>query len=172
MRILAAAVFVLAAVAVVDADMTVAAAVHFVELREGFVDHPYRDQAGLWTIGFGRRIDNGRHPPVTRDEEEAWLFDRVDAILDQVRSDITVAGMNQDQHVALASLCYNIGWGACERSELFRMINAGEPVGEIIREWLSWDHIHRNGERIVSRGLSRRRAQEVGLYFFGTSDLQ
>ena len=39
-------------------------------------------------------------------------------------------------------------------------------------EWLSWDHIHVNGVRQISRGLSRRRLAEIGLYFFGTSDLR
>ena len=147
------------------------AAVHFIEPREGFSATPYRDQAGLWTIGFGRRIDDGTAAAVTRDDEEAWLARRVEALIGELRSEIIVP-VTDDQLAALASLCYNIGSGACARSELFRMVNSGEPVGEIMREWLSWDHIHLHGELIVSPGLSRRRAQEVGLYFFGTSDLR
>ena len=73
--------------------------------------------------------------------------------------------LDDEKLAALASLAYNIGQGSFDESQLLQMILKHEPVGEVIREWLSWDHVH--GE--VSRGLSRRRAAEIGIFYFGTA---
>ena len=37
----------------------------FVKRAEGWVGHPYRDQVGLPTVGYGHRIDSMDHPNIT-----------------------------------------------------------------------------------------------------------
>ena len=152
----------------------VSIAVHFIAAHEGFRPAPYKDQAGNWTIGYGKRLSTPNPEttgPITEKDAERFLRQRVEELIHAIDHAID-ADLHDEQWAALASICYNIGETACRDSKLFQMIDSDAPVGELIREWISWDHIHVDGVAQVSRGLSRRRAGEVGLYFFGTSDLR
>ena len=100
---------------------------------------------------------------VTEAEAEAFLRQRVEEIIRRVDAEVTVE-LHDEQMAALVSFVYNLGAGAFATSTLLQMIDDGAPVGEIAREWLSWDHIHVDGVAQASRGLSRRRLAELGLY--------
>ena len=150
----------------------VSIAVHFITSREGFEADPYQDAAGNWTVGYGHLLTGD--PPfasVTEHEAEQFLADRVRELVADIDAEVC-AELDDEQYAALASLAYNIGAGAFDRSQLLTMLNDGAPPGEVMREWLSWSHDTEGGERKVSRGLSARRAMEVGLFYFATSDLR
>ena len=151
-----------------------AQAVHFVAVFEGFRADPYLDAAGCVTVGYGHLLtcDEGADPAdygaVTRRQAEGFLRGRIVELQRQIRDDLQSVDLTADQLVALTSICYNIGSGACRDSNLFGMIRDREPSGEIAHELLSWDHVGHQ----VNRGLSRRRLMELGRYFFSTSDLR
>ena len=44
-----------------------------IKLHEGFMPHCYRDAKGLWTIGFGRMVDQSAGGGITIDEGEHLL---------------------------------------------------------------------------------------------------
>ena len=150
-------------------------AVHFIAAREGFRSAPYRDQAGNWTIGYGHKLSTPNPEttgPITEQQAEDFLRQRVETLIKDI--DFRLQGKLADEQLAaLASLAYNIGQTALADSRLLVMINNGAPIGEIIREWISLGpYPHRRQAAGERAGLSRRRAAEVGLYFFGTSDLR
>ena len=150
-------------------------AASFIAQFEGFRPDPYFDSGGCVTVGYGHLLTCDKDAELadfasmTREDAQAFLQGRVDELIVTIRHDLRGGPeLSVNQIVALASLCYNIGAGACDRSRLFRMIRDGEPDGEIARELLTWDHVG----HLVNRGLSHRRLREIGMYFFGTSDLR
>ena len=167
-----AALFIWVVPAAADAPSI---AVHFISAREGYRSEPYLDSAGCITVGYGELLTctaDARladYSAVTEAEAEAFLRQRVEEIIRRVDAEVTVE-LHDEQMAALVSFVYNLGQSAFANSTLLQMIDDGAPVGEIAREWLSWDHIHVDGVAQASRGLSRRRLAELGLYFFGTSE--
>ena len=167
-----AALFIWVVPAAADAPTSAAS---FIAQFEGFRPDPYFDSGGCVTVGYGHLLTCDKDAELadfgsmTREDAQAFLQGRVDELIVTIRHDLRGGPeLSEDQIVALASLCYNIGAGACAGSDLFRMIRDGEPDGEIARELLTWDHVG----HLVNRGLSHRRLREIGLYFFGTSDLR
>ena len=140
--------------------------------KEAFKGAPYRDESGLCTRGYGQLLshdpgaDCGQWRSVTESEARKWLRDRVKDLLTELEDNLSIT-LRDEQWVALASLAYNIGISAFGSSLLVDMINGEEPLGQIMREWLSWDHITIHGKHQVSPGLDARRVSEVGLYVFG-----
>ena len=147
-------------------------AVEFIGKRERFRAHAYHDSAGYPTIGYGEKLsdevngDLGQYEPQTEAEAREWLTSRVTHILHGVMVHVQV-DLDQYQEAALASLAYNIGLGALERSKLLVFINSGTPLGVIVGEWVTWDKEHRGGRLVRSNGLSNRRALEIVLYLTG-----
>lgn len=139
-----------------------AAGVALVKRFEGLRLEPYRDAAGLWTIGYGHLAsrDPQAPPPAPIDAAEA------EALLDQ---DLERAGravlrltkvpLADGQYGALASLAFNVGAGALAASTLLRRVNTGDHDGAAgqFRRW-----VHAGGRRLP--GLVRRRAAEAALY--------
>src|SRR5579875_1622128 len=99
------------------------AAVKLAEGFEGFRARPYRDSAGVWTIGYGSTRDaRGRPvtattPPVTEAEAEALMRRDLQDAFDEVIRDADV-GLTADQASALTDFVYNLGAGAFRSSTL------------------------------------------------------
>lgn len=140
------------------------AATTLVEPFEGFRATPYRDVAGIWTIGFGSTRDAAGTPvcettaPVTRDAALALVERDLGAALTQVRAHVTVA-LNADQQAALADFVYNLGAGNFTASTLLRLLNAGDYAGAAA-QFPRWDH----AGGVVLAGLLRRREAEAALF--------
>jgi lysozyme len=136
------------------------AGAHLIESYEGFVDHPYRDAVGVWTIGFGSTRGVGPSSPhVTRAQAHARLIREVSAEYGPAVDRLGLP-LGQNQFDALVSFVYNVGPGG---------VGPGTGVGRALRahDWnaaadrlLQWD---RAGGRPLL-GLTRRRHAERALF--------
>lgn len=141
-----------------------------IESEEGCILHPYLDQAGIPTIGWGTTIyPNGQHVtmkdgPVLQAQADGFLQYSAGIVAEAVSAMIPDS-LNQNQFDALVDFAYNAGTGALHGSTALRLINAN-PQDPAIRAALGmWDKIHVDGKVEVCDDLVRRRAKEADLYF-------
>ena len=136
---------------------------------EGFRPTPYNDPVGHCTVGYGELLHLGpctpeelARPPITEEQGYAYLREKV-----KPYSTAVAAGcpnLNQNQHDALTSLCYNIGVGGFGRSSVRAAANTrGDVCAELRR-------IVRGTDGVVYPGLVRRREAECGLYYEPVED--
>ena len=146
--------------------------VEFITDFEGFSAKPYLDITGKPTIGFGATYyENGakvtmQDKPITREralELKAFhIQEKENAVRRLVKSNI-----NQNQFDALVSWVYNLGEGNLKTSTMLKKINANPNDPTIKNSWLQWNKSRnpRTGKLEVSNGLTRRRNEEVAIYF-------
>jgi lysozyme len=129
----------------------------------------YQDEAGIWTIGWGSTYNHDLKRRVQKgdviDKETALRWLRLDAAnaAANVKKVVKVP-INQNQLDSLTSFSYNIGDGAFASSTLLRKLNAGSSIQEIALEFAKWNKVTKNGEKVVSNGLVRRRKMEADLF--------
>ena len=133
---------------------------------EGFRTTAYVDSAGYWTIGVGHRLGD--------DEGRAGLRWSASQIAEALCNDIeeararfpSYALLEAPQRAALTSLAFNVG--DIRGSALVSLIDSGANLQEVVREWVTWDHVTLSaGDHEVSRGLLLRRLRESALYVEG-----
>ena len=142
---------------------------------EGCANIPYRDIAGLLTIGVGHCLTKSELASTTITLRTGCVLNwtngglnetQIDALLrdDCTQAEQTVNGvvlvlLTQAQYDALVCFVFNIGSSAFRRSTLLTRLNAGDYAavpGELAR----WNTA---GGKVV-RGLSRRRDREALLW--------
>lgn len=141
----------------------------FMAREEGIELKPYRDSAGIPTIGIGctfypdgRKVTMKDAPLL--DVKAAWkLFDKVNnnfllTVYSTTRDDI-----NQNQFNALFSLCYNIGVGAFKSSTVLKLVNKNPNDPAIAAAFYMWRYSTVEG--IKKPILAGRRRRESNLYF-------
>lgn len=119
----------------------------------------YRDQRGVWTIGWGHTGPEV-HEFMTCDDAKAdlWLAQDVHNAVHAVINSLDVA-VNQNQFDALVSFTFNVGISAAAGSTLFRYVNRG--LTDLAADQFNlWNHV--DGQ--VSAGLTERRAAEKALF--------
>ena len=131
---------------------------------EGFSAKPYRDVAGIPTIGYGTTYyPNGtrvtmKDPPVAAVQAEVFLEHHVNEVASSVLRLVKVT-LRQGQLDALTSLVYNIGIGNFAASTLLRVLNQGKYTAAS-DQILVWS----KAGGVVSRGLELRRESEKVLF--------
>lgn len=140
-------------------DKSDALALSFVKREEGLVLVPYRDAAGLWTVGYGHRCGPGQKP-MTKLEAEAILSEDMRTAREAVER---VPGLSENQAAALVSFVFNVGVSAFEASTLRRKLIAADWAGAA-DEFLRWVHVHKAGVKIEVAGLRKRRERERALF--------
>ena len=132
--------------------------------HEGVRFKPYRDPIGLWTVGVGHLIGDGKTLP--DDWNKTFSLDEVNEILkrDLRRFERGVerlcpVGLTQPRLDALVSFSFNLGLGTLQRSSL-RMKHNREEFDEAANVFLRYN---RAGGRIL-RGLTNRRRDEREVY--------
>jgi len=123
---------------------------------EGFRATPYKDIAGCWTIGYGKKMNN---PPaegmtVTQADAEDDLRVELQHCADMVLK-ICRQPLSQGQLDALTDFAFNLGIGNLQNSTLLRRLNSGDFDGAA-DEFLRWDHA--GGKEVP--GLKARRSKE------------
>lgn len=129
----------------------------------------YRDQGGVWTIGYGTTFIKGQ--PVaegmtcTPEQAEAWL--RGDAAYAAACVNQTAnprRPFTQAQFDALVSFAYNVGVGAYRASTLHKTILRDAPVLE--HHFTDWCKYKDSATRTfkVSAGLLARRQREFARF--------
>ena len=138
-----------------------------IEEFEDFRAEMYYDSAGKPTIGFGTLItESNIHlmtAKVNKAEARQLMNDHIKDDARAIQSYIHTK-LNQDQVNALHSFVYNLGRGALRDSTLRKRINAGASMEEIKYQFSRWNKETKNGKKVASRGLTRRRAKEAALY--------
>lgn len=138
--------------------------VELIKSFESFEPAPYRDAAGIPTIGYGntyypggqrvRMTDTPISEPEARRLLLAVLQDFEDAINTALRVEVT-----QSQFDALVCWAYNVGARAAADSTLMRKLNAGDVQGAA-DQFTRWT---KSGGKVL-RGLLRRREAERALF--------
>lgn len=137
---------------------------------EQFVNVPYLDSAGVWTIGYGStyypngKPVTGRDKPITREYAEtiqhhviATDFEPV--INELLKKEIASGFINQNMYDAIISLTYNIGVNGFKRSSVLRHLKNGDKLNAG-NAFLLWN---KAGGKVL-RGLVRRREKERELF--------
>lgn len=131
---------------------------------ESFSAKPYICPAGKLTIGFGHTGNDFTWDDIlTRDRAEKILDDDLDIAENMINMKVKVP-LTQNQFDALVSFVFNIGVGAFSNSTLLRLLNK-RKYSEVPVQLARWNKITRpDGEKVVSRGLVRRRKVESILW--------
>lgn len=149
----------------ISGEETIAQAAKIVKVYEGFRNKPYRCQAGVLTIGYGRTSNVKEGDVTTADKEQEWLEARLEKDLVWLRNKLQPLVLESHQEAALLSLVYNIGTGNFIKSGVFRYLRGVENGGKLPLKlmeasWKSWNKV--NGK--VSNGLVNRRNAEWDLF--------
>jgi lysozyme len=131
---------------------------------EGCKLEAYQDQRGVWTIGFGQTGPNIK-------QGLTWTQAQADQALEQTMSFLWKRldhALGRDllpqQAAAVLSLGYNIGIGALERSEMWKMLQDGQ-TGPAAERFTSFDKIRLpSGLLQTDVGLLNRRKAERALF--------
>lgn len=147
-------------------DAAIAKATDLAIAYEGYEPSPYRDPAGIWTIGYGSIRLNGvgpsrvtaSTPAITEPQARTWLAAELKTCAMAVVNSTHVP-LTDGQQAALIDFVYNLGAGAIASSTLLRKLNAGDYAGAAAQFDL-WDHA---GGKVLA-GLLRRRQAETDLF--------
>lgn len=148
----------------------------FLLALEGKRNKPYKDVAGLWTIGIGHLIKreelftgkiniNGVPVEYKNGLTDDQVFDLLKQDLvqyeDSVRTNVKIP-LKQHQYEALVSFTFNVGRSAFERSTMLKQLNYGE-VDLIPAQFMRW--VYAGGKKW--KGLVNRRNKELELFLYG-----
>lgn len=132
--------------------------------HEGVRQKPYKCPAGLWTVGVGHLIGDGKTLPdswnrtFTLDEVYDILAKDVARFERGVNKYITVP-LRQNEFDALVSFSFNLGLGVLQRSTLRQALNRGDKEGAIT----SLLKYNKAGGKVL-KGLDNRRKDEAALF--------
>ena len=134
----------------------------FITREEGVRLIPYRDSAGVWTVGVGH-TGADVHPGVR------WTFHAVQAIfasdLERHTTPLRAYGwLEQHQFDALASFIFNVGAPAFAMATFRSYMAPGEPLHPSFNDW---NKITVDGNKVVAPVLAARRERERVLYETG-----
>lgn len=131
-----------------------------IKKHEGLRLQAYRCPAGRWTIGWGHTEGVRPGQVISREEAEAMLEADIAKISRQLDA-LGGASLTANQRAALVSFIFNVGFGAFERSTLWKRICADPHHPDIPAEFARWRYA--GGKEMP--GLVKRRAEEAALYF-------
>lgn len=146
------------------------ALINFVCGCEKFASKPYKDQANLWTWGYGHCQKPGERLPVNVTPEEGARIMSVDLFEAEraVRRGIKVE-LSQQEFDALVSLAFNCGEASVNGSTLAGMLNSGFRV-KGAEQFLRFNKVRKGGKLVESAGLTKRRIAERRIFLEGVYD--
>ena len=130
---------------------------------EQLVLHPYRDVAGVPTIGYGHVIPDMDHPNITEAEADAMLIEDIEkheAIA--LRLSPGLADEPPHRLDAITDFCFNLGGGAYGASVLRLRVNSKQwmAAAEQIKRWVYATNA-KTGKKEIMVGLVKRRDVEA-----------
>jgi len=133
--------------------------------HEGVKNKPYKCPAGLWTVGVGHLIGDGKTLPASWNK--TFTNEEIDAILkrDLNRFELGVHKMlpnvllRQHEFDSIVSFCFNLGLGCFQRSTIRQALLRGdkEAAMESLVKYC------KAGGKIL-KGLQNRRLDERKLF--------
>jgi lysozyme len=140
-------------------------AIKLIKHHEGVRAKPYKCPAGLWTVGVGHLIGDGKTLPASWNK--TFTNEEIDGILaaDLRRFELGVSKMlpnvplRQHEFDGLISFCFNLGLGCFQRSTIRQALLRGdkEAAMESLVKYC------RAGGKIL-KGLQNRRLDERKLF--------
>jgi lysozyme len=133
--------------------------------HEGVRTKPYRCPAGLWTVGVGHLIGDGKSLPdswnrtFSLEEVYAILAKDVEKFERGVSRYITVP-LKQCEYDAIISFSFNLGLGVLQRSTLRQALNRWDKEGAM----QSLRKYNKAGGKVL-KGLDNRRKDEEALFW-------
>jgi len=126
---------------------------------EGWRANPYRDQAGIPTIGYGHQIESMDHTPLTLEEGEQLLLEDIqhhEAIV--LRLSPGLATDSPRRLDAIVDFVFNIGGNKYSKSTLRRRVRAKDwPAAAVEND--KWVYITLpSGQQVKSEWQISRRA--------------
>lgn len=146
--------------------------VEFISSFEGFSSKPYLDIAGVPTIGYGATYYQDGRKVTMKDPEitKVCALDLKDFHIEETEKivrKLVKSNINQNQFDALVSWVYNLGEGNFKTSTMLKKININPNDPTIKTSWLQWNKARdpKTKQLKVSNGLTRRRNEEINIYF-------
>lgn len=135
---------------------------------EGFSLVPYRDQGGVWTVGYGHTgPDVVAGEKWTPEECEEALNDDLQRFTLGVERSLAqnhAPPLNDNQFSALVVFSYNVGLMALAGSTAMRRIQQGQ-FADVPAALALWNKVHdRSGVPVVNDILVKRRTAEAQLW--------
>lgn len=130
---------------------------------EGLRTQAYRDEVGVWTIGYGHTAMAGAPEVtpgmrITRGQADAIFARDTASFADQVAA-LIKARLTDNQFSAVVSFAYNVGIAAFRKSSVLKAVNSSqfEAVPRRLNMWVM------AGGKVLP-GLVKRRAAEGALF--------
>lgn len=135
---------------------------------EGCELRAYKDQAGIWTIGYGHTGPEVREGMVITQKEAERLLTQ-DLSATEIATSAALRGVTLHELMFDALVCfvYNVGIEAFHSSTMLTLLKVGE-FGKAANEFARWN---KAGGK-TNRGLTNRRAAERDLFLQGLQQLQ
>ena len=132
----------------------------------GMASMPYRDWAGVQTIGWGHAIKPGECfvMPLTAEQADALLREDVADFEGAVNRAVAVP-LTQSMFDALVCFAFNVGAGNFAMSTLLRLLNQRyyAAAANQFGRWNKSTNPH-TGKKEPLRGLTRKRGAEKALF--------
>lgn len=136
---------------------------------EGIKLKSYQCPAGVWTIGIGTTVINGKpvtsNLTITLKEAEEYCKKDIEKCLNSIWSDVW--SYNANQIAAIISFVYNFGYGDWQSSTLRKIIVANpNNFDAIANQFRRWIYVKdpNTKQKKESDGLINRRKLEIQLY--------
>jgi len=139
-------------------------AIEIIKRFEGCMYHPYRDAVGLWTVGYGHLIGDGKSLPAgfnrtfEQAEIDALLLEDI-ARFERELNMCLVVPITQNQFDACISWAFNLGIPEFKKY-IAPMINGDDDPEEVAQEMVKYHFAGKNS----LNGLVERRQEEAQLY--------
>lgn len=134
--------------------------IKFLFESEGLRLNSYKDSGGVWTIGFGTTVINGKpvRKGMTCTKQQAYKYfkDHLSKIVYPTIEEYVNVELNQNQFDSLCSFIYNVGNGAFISSTLLKKLNKNDYIGAS-EELLRWN---KDNGKVVSHLTERRTAEK------------
>lgn len=130
-----------------------------IEDFEGFSPTAYKDQRGIWTIGYGHTQGVVEGMVCTLVQADAYL--EADLATAEGAVNKVPAPLNCNQFDALVSLCFNIGSGNFHSSTVYKRLSLSPPDYAGACDAIDMWKITAGEE---NPGLERRRQAEMALF--------
>jgi len=141
------------------------AGIALIKHHEGVRNRPYRDCIGLWTVGVGHLIGDGKSLPeswnktFTSEEVDALLIRDLNRFERGVSKMLPNVPLRQCEFDSLVSFAFNVGLGTFQRSTLRQALLRGNKT----QAMESLVKYCRAGGKIV-KGLQTRRLDEKAVF--------
>lgn len=134
---------------------------------EGFSATPYRDSAGVLTIGYGTTKDADKYNSISKIQADLLLRRDLAQFERTLNNYIAARGyeLTQNQYDALLSFLYNVG-SIKSGSNLDAAIRQGKP--KVVAANLE-KYVYAGGQKLA--GLVKRRKYEAYLFATSPSDI-